>query len=138
MLAGAMPSVEERLVGRESVVDCCRIRVLGREPVVDRAGPGLRPPADLRGQVGGEGGVPHHVHARVEVENHVARLDAVDRDLGGRHAAQRALGHGHVRWQGLRREQLPEQAPLLVDIAVGGEGRLAQDRIEGLSLLGAH
>jgi hypothetical protein len=39
--------VEERRVGRESVVYRCRVRVLGGEPVVDGDDPGLRPPADL-------------------------------------------------------------------------------------------
>jgi hypothetical protein len=58
----------------------------------------------------------------VEVENNVARFDPVDRDLGGWHAAQRGCGYGHVGPQRLRRQQLLQQAPLLVDIAVGGEG----------------
>ena len=77
--------------------------MLGGEPVVDGDDLGLRPPADLRGQVGGEGGVPHHVHAAVEVENNVARFDSVDRDLGGWDAAQCGCGHGHVGGQRLRR-----------------------------------
>jgi hypothetical protein len=77
-------------IGRKSVVDRRRIRVLGGEPVVDGDDLGVRPPADLRGQVGGEEGVPHHVHAAVEVENDVARFDSVDRDLGGWDAAQSA------------------------------------------------
>ena len=81
-----------------------------------------RPPADLRGQLSGEEGVPHHVHAAVEVQNDVARLDSVDGDLGGRDAAERGCGHGHLGGQRLRRQQLPEQPPLLVDIAAGGEG----------------
>ena len=96
--------------------------MLGGEPVVDGDDLGVRPPADLRGQVGGEEGVPHHVHAAVEVENDVARFDSVDRDLGGRDAAQCGCGHGHVGGQRLRRQQLSEQSPLLVDIAADGEG----------------
>ena len=75
-------AVQEGFVGRKSVVDRGRIRVLGGEPVVDGDDLGAGPPADLRGQVGGEEGVPHHVHAAVEVENNVARFDPVDRDLG--------------------------------------------------------
>jgi hypothetical protein len=50
--------VQEGFVGRKSVVDRRRIRVLGGEPVVDGDDLGVRPPADLRGQVSGEGGVP--------------------------------------------------------------------------------
>ena len=95
--------VQEGLIGRKSVVNRRRIRVLGGEPVVDGDDLGVRPPADLRGQVSGEGGVPHHVHAAVEVEDNVARFDSVDRDLGGWDAAQFGCGHGHVGGQGLRR-----------------------------------
>ena len=40
--------------------------------------------------------------------------------------------------QRLPRCQLPEQPPLLADVAVGGEGCLPQACFEGLSLLGAH
>jgi hypothetical protein len=65
-----------------------RIPVLGGEPVVDGDDPGLRPPADLRGQLGGQEGVPDHVHAAVEVQHHVARVDSLDSDLGGRDSAQ--------------------------------------------------
>ena len=97
-----------------------------------------RPPADLRGQVSGEEGVSHHVHAAVEVQNNVARFDSVDRDLGGWDAAQCGCGHRHVGGQRLCRKQLSEQASLLVDIAAVGEGRLSQDCVEVLSLLGAH
>jgi hypothetical protein len=96
--------------------------VLGGEPVVDGDDLGVRPPADLRGQVSGEQGVPHHVHAAVEVENNVARFDSVDCDLGGWDAVQCGFGHGHIGRQRLRREQLSEQPPLLVDIAADGEG----------------
>ena len=95
--------VQEGFIGRKSVVNRCRIRVLGGEPVVDGDDLGVRPPADLRGQVSGEEGVPHHVHAAVEVQNNVARFDSVDRDLGGRDAAQCGCGHGHVGGQRLRR-----------------------------------
>ena len=105
--------------------------------VVDGDDPGLRPPAYLRGQVGGEGGVPHGVHAAVEVENHVPRLDSVDRDLRGWDAAQRGRGHGHLGRQRLRREQLPEQPPLLVHVGAGGKGRLSQDGVEGLAMFDA-
>ena len=114
--------VQEGFIGRKSVVNRCRIRVLGGEPVVDGDDLGVRPPADLRGQVSGEEGVPHHVHAAVEVENNVARFDSVDCDLGGWDAAQCGCGHGHVGGQRLRRQQLSEQSPLLVDIAADGEG----------------
>ena len=138
MSEGAMPLCRRASIRRESVVDRCRIRVLGGEPVVHGDDLGVRPPADLRGQVSGEEGVPHHVHAAVEVQNDAARFDSVHGDLGGWDAAQYGCGHSHVGGQRLRREQLSEQSPLLVDIAVGGEGRLSQDRIEGLSLLGAH
>ena len=58
----------------------------------------------------------------MEVQDNVTRFDAVDCDLGGRDAAQCGCGHGHVGGQRLRREQLPEQSPLLVDVGVGGEG----------------
>ena len=121
MSAGSVPT-PEGLVGGQGVVDRSRIRVLGGEPVVDGDDLGVRPPADLRGQVSGEGGVPHHVHAAVEVENHVARLDSVDCDLGGWDAAQLGCGHSHVGGQRLRRQQLSERSPLLVDIGVVGEG----------------
>ncbi len=41
--------VQEGFIGRESVVDRCRIRVLGDEAVVDRDDLGDGPAADLRG-----------------------------------------------------------------------------------------
>ena len=50
--------VQEGFVGRKSVVDRCRIRMLGGEPVVDGDDLGAGPPADLRGQVSGEECVP--------------------------------------------------------------------------------
>jgi len=130
--------VQEGSVGRKSVVHRCRIRVLGGEPVVDGDDLGVRPPADLRGQVSGEECVPHHVHATVEVENDVARFDPVNGDLGGRNAAQRGCGHCDLGRERLRRQQLFQESPLLLDIAVRGERSLSQDRVEGLSLLGAH
>ena len=65
--------------------------MLGSEPVVDGDDLGLRPPTDLRGQASGEECVRDHVHAAVEVQNNVARFDSVDRDLGGRDAAQLRL-----------------------------------------------
>ena len=121
MSAGAVPP-QEGLVGREGVVDRRRIRMLGGEPVVDGDDLGARPPADLRGQVGGAEGVPQYVHAAVEVQDDVARFDSVDCDLGGGDAAQRGCGHGHVGGQRLRRGQLLQQPPLLADVAAGGEG----------------
>ena len=95
--------VQEGFIGRKCVVNRCRIRVLGGEPVVDGDDLGLRPPADLRGQVSGEEGIPHHVHAAVEIENNVARFDSVDCDLGGWDAAQCGRGRRHVGGQRLRR-----------------------------------
>ena len=92
--------LQEGFIGGESVVDRRRIRVLGGEPVVDGDDLGVRPPADLRGQVGGEERVPHHVHAAVEVQDNVARFDSVDGDLGGRDAAQCGCGHGHSAGSG--------------------------------------
>jgi hypothetical protein len=113
--------VQEGFIGRQSVVNCCRIWVLGGEPVVDGDDLGLRPLADLRGQAGGQRGVAHHVHAAVEVQDNVARFDSVDDDLGDWDAAQFGCGHAYVAGQRLGREQLAQQPPLLVDIAVGGE-----------------
>ena len=115
--------VQEGLIGGQSIIDRGRIRVLGTEPVVDGHDPGRRPPADLRGQVSGEEGVPHHVHAAVEVQDDVTRLDSVDGDLGDRDTAQLGLGHGDVGGQRLRRQQLPELTPLLVGHRCSG-GRL--------------
>ena len=68
--------VHEGFIGRKSVVNRCRIRVLGSEPVVDADDLGVRPPTDLRGQASGEEGVRHHLHAAVEVQNNVARFDS--------------------------------------------------------------
>ena len=96
-------AVQEGFVGGKGVVDRGRIRMLGGEPVIDGDDLGARPPADLRGQVSGEEGVPHHVHAAVEVKNNVARFDSVNGDLGGRDAAKGGCGHGHVAGQRLRR-----------------------------------
>ena len=96
--------------------------MLGGEPVVDGDDLGVRPPADLRRQLSGEERVPHYVHAAVEVEDDVARFDSVDCDLGGWDAAQCGCGQGYVGRQRLRRQQLSEQPPLLVDIGVDGEG----------------
>jgi hypothetical protein len=67
-------------------------------------------------------GVSQYIHAAVEVNYNVARFDPVDCDLGGWDAAQCGCGHGHVGGQRLRRYQLSEQSPLLVDIAVDREG----------------
>ena len=124
--AKAMPAggavVQKSLVGGQGVVDRRRVRVLGGEPVVDGDDPGAGPPGDLRGQASGLEGVAQDVHAAVEVQDNVAGFDSVDGDLGGRDAAQRGGGHGDLGGQRLRRGQLPEQPPLLVDIAVGGEG----------------
>jgi len=114
--------VQEGFIGRKSVVNRRRIRVLGSEPVVDGDDLGVRPPTDLRGQASGEEGVRHHVHTAVEVQNNVARFDSVDCDLGGLDTAQCGRGHGHVGGQRLRRYRLSEQSPLLVDIAADGEG----------------
>jgi len=100
--------VEEGFVRRKSVVDRCRIRVLGSEPVVDGDDLGAGTPTDLRGQVGDEERVSHHVHATVEVENDVARVDSTNGDLGGRNAAQRACGHGDPGRERLCREQLSQ------------------------------
>jgi hypothetical protein len=58
----------------------------------------------------------------VEVQDKMARFDSVDGDLGGWDAAQRGWGHGHLGGQRLRRQQLVELSPLLVDVAAGGEG----------------
>jgi hypothetical protein len=58
----------------------------------------------------------------VEVENHVARFDSVDGDLGGWDTAQCGRGHGYLGGQRLRRYQLSEQSPLLVDTAADGQG----------------
>ena len=103
MSDGAVPLSQEGFVGGQGVVDRCRVRVLGGEPVVDGDDLGAGPPADLRGQVSGEEGVAHHVHAAVEVQDNVAGFDSVDGDLGGRDAAQCGCGHGHVGGQRLRR-----------------------------------
>jgi hypothetical protein len=43
MSEGGDAVVQERLIGRESVVNRCRIRVLGGEPVVDGDDFGVRP-----------------------------------------------------------------------------------------------
>ena len=58
----------------------------------------------------------------VEVQHDVAGFDAVDGDLGGWDAAQYGRGHGHLSGQRLRRGKLPEQSPLLADVAVEREG----------------
>ena len=50
--------MQEGFIGRKSVVNRRRIRVLGGESVVDGDDLGLCPPADLRGQVSGKEGVP--------------------------------------------------------------------------------
>jgi hypothetical protein len=68
----------------------------------------------------------------------VARLDSVDRDLGGRDATQCGRGHGHLGRQRLSGQQLSKLSALLVDVGAGRKGRLSQDRVETLSLLGAH
>ena len=95
--------MQEGLIGRQSVVNRCRIRVLGSKPVVNRDDLGVRPPTNLRGQASGEEGVRHHIHAAVKVKNNVARFDSVDGDLGGRDAAQLGCGHRHLGRQRLRR-----------------------------------
>ena len=130
--------MEEGFIRRERVLDRCRIRVLGGEPVIDGDDLGVRPPADLRGQFSGQEGIPDHVHAAMEVQDNMARFDSLDGDLGGSYAAQLGFGHGHLGGQRLRRHQLPEQPPLLVDTAANRKGRLPQDCVEGLLLFDAH
>ena len=112
--------------------------MLGGEPVVDGDDLGARPPADLRGQVSGEEGVPQDVHAAVEVQDNMAGFDSVDGDLSGGHATQCGGGHSHAGGQRLRRGKLREALPLLADVAVEREGGLPQDRVEVLPLFGAH
>ncbi len=114
--------MQQGFVGCKSVVNRRRIRVLGGEPVVDGDDPGARPPTNLRGQASSLEGVPQYVHAPVEVKDNVARFDAVDGDLGSWYAAQCGRGHGHVGGQRLRRYQLFEQSPLLVEIDADREG----------------
>jgi hypothetical protein len=130
--------VQEGFIGRKRVVNRCRIRVLRGEPVVDGDDLGVRAPTDLRGQVGGQEGVPQHVHAAVEVHDDMARFDPIDRDLGGWDAPECRFGHGHIGGQRLCRYQLPQQATLLVHVAVRGERSLPQDRVEAFSLFDAH
>ena len=129
---------QEGLVGGQGVIDRGRIRVLGGEPVVDGDDLGAGPPADLRGEVSDLECVLQDVHAAVEVQDDMAWFDPVDGDLGGRDATERGWGHGHADGQRLRRGQLREYPPLLADLAIGGEGVLPQNRVEALSLLGAH
>ena len=138
MSGGGGAAFQEGLVGGQRVVDRCRVRVLGGEPVVDGDDLGAGPPADLRGQAGGLEGVAYHVHAAVEVQDNVAGFDSVDGDLGGWDAAQRGGGHGHAGGQRLRRGKLREQPPLLADVAAEREGGLSQDCVEVLSLFDAH
>ena len=114
---GGDPVVQEGFIGRKSVVNRSRIRVLGGEPVVDGDDLGVRPPTELRGQACGQEGVRDHVHAAVEVQNDLARFDSINRDLGGTDTTQCGFGDGHIRRQGLRRYRLSEQSPLLIDTA---------------------
>jgi hypothetical protein len=121
--AGRVGAVlQQGLVGGQRVVDRGRVGVLGGEPVVHRDDPGADPAADLGSQAGDLEGVLQHVHAAVEVQDNMAGFDPVDGDLGGRDAAQRGRGHGHVGGQRLGRDQLFEQSPLLADVDAGGEG----------------
>src|SRR5258705_13505977 len=76
-------AMQEGFVGRQGVVDRCRIRVLGGEPVVDRDDLGIGPPADLRGQASGLEGVPYHVHAAVEGQDNTAGVASVHWGFGG-------------------------------------------------------
>jgi hypothetical protein len=57
----------------------------------------------------------------VEVKNNVASFDSVDCDLGRWDGMQGGCGHGYIGGQRLRRCQLAEQSPLLIDIASDGE-----------------
>jgi hypothetical protein len=50
------PVLQESFVGRRSVVNRRRIRMLGTESVVDGDDLGAGPAADLRSQIGGEEG----------------------------------------------------------------------------------
>ena len=94
-------AAQERFVGRQRIVDRGRIRMLGREPVIDRDDLGAGPLTDLRGQVGSEERVSQHVHATVEVHDDMAGFDPVDRDLGRSDAAECAFGHVHIGGQRL-------------------------------------
>ena len=131
-------AAQECFVRRESIVDRRGIWVLGGEPIIDGDDLGAGAPADLRGQVGGEEGVPQHVDPAVEVHDDVAGLDPVDRDLGRSDVAEGGFGHGHIGGQRLRRQELAEHAPLFIDAGVRGEGSLSQDRLQALSLFDAH
>ena len=96
--------------------------MLGGEPVVDGNDLGAGPPADLRGEASGEGGVTNYVHAAVEVQDNMTGFDSVNCDLGGWDGTQCGRGHGHTGGQRLRRHPFFELPPLLADIAVGGDG----------------
>jgi hypothetical protein len=95
--------LQESFIGRQSVVNRRRIRMLGTEPVVDGDDLGAGPAADLRGQVGGEKGITKYVYAAVKVQDDVPGFDSVDGDLGRGDGAQRGCGHGHAGGQWLRR-----------------------------------
>src|SRR5260370_21132954 len=98
--------------------------MLGGEPVVDGDDLGARPPADLRGQVSGEEGVPQYVDAAMEVQDNMARFDSVDCDLRSWDAAQCGCRHGHIGTQRLRPCQLSEQSPLLSYVVAHCGGRV--------------
>ena len=97
--------VEERAVGRERVLAAGRVRVLGREAVldqVDRAADGLREPAGER--LVGAGGTDDE-GAAVEVEDDRPVRCAVQRDVArgeddGRDAAERRPGAADARAAG--------------------------------------
>ncbi|MFI6006787.1 hypothetical protein ACIA98_41740 [Streptomyces sp. NPDC051366] len=58
----------------------------------------------------------------VEVQDDMTGFDPVDGDPGRGDAAQCRCGHGHIGGPRLRRQQMPKLSPLLIDVAVGGEG----------------
>jgi hypothetical protein len=96
--------------------------MLGSQAVVEGNDPGLCRPSDLRGQVSGLEGVPEDIHAAMEVQDDMARLDPVNGEIGSRDTAQLGFRHSHVRGHWPRRCPLPHQPPLLADAAADGDG----------------
>ena len=108
-LAGVDALCEQSLVHGAGVVDRGRVRVLGRQPIVDRHRLCVRSPGEIAHQGHRRRRRTDDIDATVEVQDRVGGVDAPDRDVDRVHATDRRGnlldigGDRHVRHEVVER-----------------------------------